>query len=117
MIREDVYINRDNRIDLLLKADNQDGNGKVAQDLSSILTVVLKDVSGTLADISSAEHSGVFDWSTPSQTGVMWLTLGAVFGAIEDFVAGDYIFELILYDDEYTNGIVFDRFAIRVATS
>lgn len=90
MLREIVYLNRDNTIDLQLKND-----GNVA-NLSGTTKMELI-VNGTT--ISSVTSPDAFDWSAGN--GKLVLALGA-----ENLSAGSYIAKLIVYDADNTDGIV-----------
>lgn len=100
-ITEQIYLDRDNVIDLLLKADGE------AQDLSAVTRMVLLE-DGEEFTIDSDEAAGVFDWETGT-TGKITLTLGAQ----DDIEEGTYKVWLIVYDPSNTNGIVWDSFFIR----
>ena len=102
MIEEIVMNNRDNSIDLLLKADGE------AQSLLGVTKMILEDEDGELDDISSDDYPDYFDWAG-STTGKLILTLGS-----HGITAGRYILRLIVYDATHTNGIFWDRFMINV---
>lgn len=87
---ETVYKGRDNRNDLLLKA-----NG-VAVDLSAVTKI---ELVGDGLTISSTTIPGAFDWSVGG--GVVNLSLGSV----EDLSIGVNVFSLIVYDPDNLSGI------------
>jgi len=100
MITEIVYNDRDNEINLLLKADDE------AVDLSSVtkMELVVDDTT-----ISSQDYPSAFDWTTPSTTGEVVLDLGGV--GLEE---GHYVVWLVVYDSANTDGIVWDKFHLVV---
>lgn len=98
MIRETVYLGKDNVIDLLLTAD------EVATNLSSVTRMIISDSTcGVIIDSSVDE--GVFDWSAGD--GKLTLTLGQ-----EPVAPGTYTFSLVVYDATNSNGVVWDNVEI-----
>lgn len=98
---ENVYLNRDNTIDLLLKAD-----GRVV-DLEPVSRMVLKVGDKT---IDSDDHPEVFDWDTGT-TGKVILALGD----IEGLTVGDIdTATLVIYDPSNPDGVVWGTFKIHV---
>lgn len=98
---ETVYIDRNNTIDLLLKADG------AAQDLSPVTRMVLSDRAGIFT-IDSDQVAGAFDWNTGT-TGKVIMALGD-----QGLAAGTYICNLILYDPTNSDGINWGRLVIKV---
>lgn len=96
-LREVVYLGRDNTVDLLLKADG------VAQDLSSVTRMVLKDVAGEW-EIDYNDYNDAFNWNT-GVTGKVVLSLGDALNA-ESVAEGVYEVKLVLYDAVNTDGII-----------
>ena len=97
MIREIVYLNRDNTIDVILKADGS------AVDLSSVTKMeIIVDDTTTISSVSSPD---AFDWSdhgadTDEDDRQLVLALGN-----ESIEAGSYDAVLIVYDVDNPNGI------------
>ena len=100
MITEEQYIDRDNIIDLLLKADD------VAQDLSSLTKIDLVVGDTTISD--STAGSFPVKWSTGT-TGKIQLQLGD-----QGLTAGIFTAKIIIYDATYPNGLVWDTFTLNV---
>jgi len=94
-ILEYVYNDRNNTIDLLLKADG------VAVDLSSVTRMIIKDIGGDW-EVDENDSSGVFDRDT-GVTGKVIIALGD-----QDITAGKYWVRLIVYDNVNTDGIVWE---------
>lgn len=90
MITEIIYLNLDNTIDLLLKADGS------AQDLSTVTRMTL-ELDSTIIDSDSSPDA--FDWDT-GVTGKLVLALGG-----ESITEGEYITKLTIYDPDNTNGV------------
>jgi hypothetical protein len=106
MIEEKVIPGRDNTIDLLFTADN------IAEDLSTVTKVVLKDENEVLDDISSEDHPTWFNWTNVGGViGRMEIKLGASLDLVADT---RHIFRIILFDPVNTNGIFWDRMMIKV---
>jgi len=91
MNREIVWLDRDNTIDLLLKADGS------AQDLSGVTHMVVV-FSGTT--FTSVGRNNWFDWTTGT-TGQLSLSLGGV----TSVDPGYYDMELIVYDASNNDGV------------
>ncbi len=104
-VTEIVYLSRDNTVDLLLKTDG------VAQDLSSVTRMIVKQEDGTWA-IDSQTYGSAFDW-TPGVTGKLILDLAAAL-ATENVSAGTNVVRLVVYDPTNTDGIVWDTFVLIV---
>jgi len=100
MDKEILYLSRDNRIDLMLKADGS------AQDLSGT-THAMAIFSGVT--FTSVGRATWFDW-TSGTTGELRLKLSGVTGVSP----GNYDVELILFDATNTNGIVWGEIPILV---
>lgn len=98
MTVEKQYIDRDNVIDLLLKADD------VAQDLSSVTKVDLIVGDTTVSD--STAGSFPIKWTTGT-TGKIQFQLGD-----ESIPAGRYAARLIVYDATYPDGLVWGTFVL-----
>lgn len=108
MLREIVYLNRDNTIDIILKADG------TAADLSSVtkMELILDDTT-----ISSVSSSDAFDWSqhgadTEEADRKLILALGD-----EDIDVGSYDAQLIVYDVDNPDGIMWSYINIVVRES
>jgi hypothetical protein len=93
MIKETIYLGRNNAIDLLLKAEG------MAQDLSSVTRMTLIERNAAFTVDSSTEPAA-FDWHDTGTTGKVKLALGAA-----AIVAGTYVCDLIVYDPTNNNGI------------
>jgi len=94
------YIDRDNVIDLLLKADD------VAQDLSSVTKIDLVVGDTTISD--STADSFPIKWSTGT-TGKIQMQLGD-----QGLAAGIQTAKIIIYDATYLNGMVWGTFTLNV---
>jgi len=101
MLREIVYLNRDNTIDMILKADGS------AVDLSSVTKMELIIDETTISSLTSPD---AFDWSEGS--GKLILALGD-----EDIDAGSYDAQLIVYDVDNPDGIMWSYINIVVRES
>ena len=94
MTTETVYLEHDNTIDLLLKADG------TAQDLSDV-TKITASFDDTLIT-STDKANGVITWDQASyDTGEIRLNLGD-----QDISVGIYRVPIIVYDATNTDGIV-----------
>ena len=105
MITEVVHLDRDNTIDLQLKADG------VVVDLSGTTKMELAVGSTT---ISSTTSPSAFDWSnhgsgTPAADRKLILSLGD-----ESLTVGKYWATLFVYDLLNTDGIAWDTFRLQV---
>ena len=100
-VKEIVYLDRDNTVDLLLKADGS------AQDLSAVTRMVLADVGGKFT-VDSAVSASAFDWDTGT-TGKVIIDIGG-----EDLPAGVYTVRLILIDPTNSNGNVWGDFELTI---
>ena len=98
MIVERQYIDRDNIIDLLLKADD------VAPDLSSLTKIDLVVGDTTISD--SVAASFPIKWSTGT-TGKIQLQLGD-----QSIPIGKYAAQIVIYDATYPDGLVWDTFTL-----
>jgi len=102
MLREIVYLNRDNTIDIILKADG------TAADLSSVTKMeIIVDDSTTISSVTSPD---AFDWFEGS--GKLILALGD-----EGIDAGSYDAQLIVYDVDNPDGIMWSYINIVVRES
>jgi len=97
MIKEVIYKNRDNTIDLQLSSDSG------VADFSGVTKVELIDES--LGIISSDTKSSYFDWAAGG--GVLKLSLGMMDGLV---VGSSCRFSIILYDDDNTHGVNWGKF-------
>lgn len=104
-VTETVYLNRDNTVDLLLKADG------VAQDLSSVTRMILKEENGVWS-IDSQTYGSAFNWN-PGTTGKVILDLAAAL-ADQSVTTGSNVVRLVVYDPSNTDGIVWDTFVLIV---
>jgi hypothetical protein len=104
MIIEKVYNGRNNKIDLLLKADG------AAVDLAAVTRMQLVLASTT---IDSATAPACFDWApTPSVTGKVVLSLGG-----SSLATGDrQTAALIVYDASNPLGINWGSFYLDIST-
>ena len=107
MITEIVYIGKDNKNSLLLKAREADSADATEQDISASTKMELK--VGSLL-ISSSSNSSAFDWETDGAEGILHLQIGRVHGLKK----GLYRARLTVYDLTYTNGWVWDDFMLDV---
>lgn len=102
---EYVYNGRDNTIDLLLKADGS------AVDLSTVTRMIIKDKNGAW-EVDEDDSASAFDRDT-DVTGKVIIALGD-----QGITARNYQVQLIVYDPNNTNGIVWgsedDSFVIHV---
>ena len=96
MITEYSYNNRDNTVDLLLKADG------VAEPLDSVNRMVLIDKDGNVL-VDENTSPGAFSRSA-DVTGKVVLSLGN-----ESLTAGSYYVHLVVYDPDNTDGIVWNN--------
>jgi len=102
MATEIVYLEHDNTIDLLLKADG------TAQDLSGV-TKITATFGDTLIESTDAAN-GAITWNQAGyDTGEIRLSLGD-----QNVSAGGYGVPIIVYDATNTNGIVWDTITIIV---
>ena len=104
-LRETVYLNRDNTVDLLLKADG------AAQDLSSVTKMIIKEQAGSF-NIDSDTYGSAFDWNTGT-TGKLVLDLAAALQT-ENVAAGTYATYLIVIDPTNSDGIIWDILTLEV---
>lgn len=95
MITVTVYKNRDNTIDLEMRADGQ------AQNITGTTRMVL-----TIGDtvIDSQFFANAFDWSTNGASGQLTLSLGQL-NAILAMRNATYRATLDFYDATYTSGL------------
>jgi len=100
MIREIIYKDRDNKIDLQLSSSSG------VADLSGATKIELVSTAGTLGTVSSTDHSTSFDWS--GGNGVLVLSLGC----LPVVVGSSYQFDVIVYDDVNENGINWGSFQV-----
>jgi hypothetical protein len=100
MATEIQYIDRDNVIDLLLKADGE------AQALDSITKMDLIIGSTTISDSTASAFP--IKWSTGT-TGKIQLQLGS-----QSITEGVYPAQLIVYDATYPNGLVWGSFNLYI---
>jgi succinylglutamate desuccinylase len=110
MITETVYLDHDNTIDLLLKSDSS--GSLAAEDLSAVTRMVLEIGTDSdpdaVATVDSDVDADVFDWTTGT-TGKVIIGLGD-----QSLTAGTYFARLIVYDAEYTDGLVWGVFRLVV---
>jgi len=105
-VREVIYLDRDNTVDLLLKEDG------VAKDISTTTRMIVKQDDGDW-EVDYNDYNDAFDWDTGT-TGKVVLDLAAAL-ATEGVTAGEYVVRLVVYDPGFTDGIVWDRFVLEVA--
>jgi len=101
-MRETVYVGYDNLIDLLLKSDG------VAQD---IRTTTKAAIVFNGYEYNSTNFADAFDWTTNGANGIIQLDLGSISG-IE--TGRDKETELIIYDPNYTDGLVWGTFDLEI---
>jgi len=104
MTTEIVYPGRDNVHKRYLKSND------AAVDISGATSFELR-FNGTTYD--SDTYSDYFDWTTEGTLGILSLTLGMILAGVDEGTR-DYGSELIYYDSEYTNGIVWGSIDIWV---
>ena len=97
LVTERVYNDRDNLVDLLLKADGS------AYDLSSVTKIVLIVGGTTVTDTGSTAWP--IKWTGLGTTGKVSMKLGD-----QSFTAGNYMAEVYVYDATNTNGIFWGKF-------
>jgi len=101
---ETIYANRDNKISLLLKADN------VVADLTTVNKV---EILFSENYYDSDNWPDAFDYSTRATGGIIIFDLAAITASA--FEAGrDKKTELIIYDGTNPDGIVWDQFDLTV---
>ncbi len=98
------YRDRDNEIDVIL----EEGDVAISQTQMEAITKV--SVHYLDAYYNSTDHPTAFDYVTYKASGKMTLKLGTVLP-----VGSDRKAELIVYDLENTNGIVWDQLYIQVS--
>lgn len=98
-IVENVYRDRDNTVDLRLKADD------VAIDLSSITKM---ELIGDGWSINSVSSPTLFDFQKGD--GIVALFLGKV----ADIKSGRGVISIIVYDNDNPNGINWGKFSVTV---
>ncbi len=102
MIPEIVYLNHDNSIDLILKADG------TAVSLSSVTSMTL--TFGTKKISSTNQAAEPILWAKSGYaTGEVHLVLGG-----QTIAAGNYDAPLVVYDPTNTDGIVWGEVKITV---
>jgi hypothetical protein len=102
MLKEVVYLTRDNAIDLQLKADG------VVVDLASVTRMILSD-EGCAWKVDSSISPGAFNWAAGN--GVLKLKLGD-----EVITPGTYSCYLIVYDPTNTDGVIWEKISIKFMT-
>ena len=100
MIREVIYADRDNAIDLQLSSDSG------VADFTGVTKVELVDSLGGLGTINSETNSSFFNMTTGN--GILKLSLGLVAGLV---VGKNHRFSIILYDPDNENGVNWGQFA------
>ena len=96
VIIEHVYNDRNNTIDLLLKAND------TAVDLSSVTRMIIADVNGGWS-VDENDSPDAFDRDT-GVTGKVIISLGE-----EDITAGKYRVRLTVYDPTNTDGVIWEN--------
>lgn len=99
MATEVFYVGKDNASRLLLKLDD------VAQNITSFTKAEIRFNGITY---SSTDFADAFDWATEGADGILILQAGLISSIIA--AARDVATELIVYDPQNTNGIVWDTF-------
>jgi len=99
MIREVIYKDRDNAIDLQLSSDSG------VADFTGVTKVELVDSLGGLETINSETNSSFFNMTTGN--GILKLSLGMMDGLV---VGSSCRFSIILYDDDNTHGVNWGKF-------
>jgi hypothetical protein len=106
---EIVYLGRDNTFELKLLEKRPGANPEaLTQDQMEAITRIDLIYSGTT--ISSQTNSSAFDWSTRQTEGVVIFALGG----LDIPVGSDLAVELIVYDAEHPNGILWGSFSLKV---
>lgn len=100
---EYIHLGHDNTVDLLLKADNQDGAGAVAVDLTDVIKITLS--FGAVLIESTDKAAGLITWD---QTGYAVGEIRIAVGG-ESLPVGSMVVPLIVYDASTLNGVVWDR--------
>ena len=103
MVREVIYKDRDNSIDLQLSSDSG------VADFSGVTKVELIDTTGGLTTISSVDNSEYFDITTGD--GILKLSLGKVANLVE---GKTHKFDVVLYDAANINGVNWGYFKTTV---
>jgi hypothetical protein len=97
-----VFLGHDGSIDLLLKADNQDGLGSVAIDLENVTKITA--TFGVVLVESTDKAAGIITWDQPTyRTGEIRMKLGA-----QSIAVGNVDVALVVYDASILNGVVWD---------
>ena len=100
---EYIYLGHNNRVDLLLKADNQDGLGSVAINLENVTQVTLS--FDNLLISSTDKATGLITWDQPTYAkGEIRIAIGG-----EAIPAGAYLVPVVVYDASATDGIVWEE--------
>jgi len=102
--REIIWLGRDNTIDLVFYAEQSSGTTIV--DLSTVTQIDVTFGSGTT--VSSSTSPTLFSGVT-SPIGEVTFKFGSV-----DLTSGKYRSEIIVYDPDNSNGIVWDKIPIIV---
>ena len=99
---EYIYLGHDNTVDLLLKADNQDGLGSVAIDLENVTKITLSFGDVLIESIDKA--NGVITWDQVGYAvGEIRIDIGG-----EAIPADAYRVSIVVYDASATDGIVWE---------
>jgi hypothetical protein len=96
---DDVYIGRDNYI-----ARRIETLENVSISISDLTRCTLEIVGSTppyVIDSDVEEYENVFDWDTYGTQGLLGLRLGL----IQDLPTGFLTFKLIIYSDDFPNGL------------
>jgi len=105
MFTEIVYNERDNSIDLLLKASTVNDPELKVVNLTNITRMRL--LSSSKLDFDSVSDAGVFDWLTLATSGIVTIKLG-----LEDIPPKD-VWRLVVYDSTNPDGVTWgDDFKI-----
>jgi len=117
---EVVYVTRDNRVDLRLKADYNDGNGMDYVDLAAATRMDI--IVGSITVTSTNTANDVIRWAQVGYaTGEVRMWLGQytyLVGTTPTYLpTGRYDAPLIVYDPTNTHGIVWGHVPIHVAVA
>lgn len=103
-MRETVYLGRNNTIELQLLEDS------TALTTAQMQAITRMDLIYNGVTISSQENPSAFDWSTREDEAVVIISLGG----LEISIGMDLAADLIVYDAQNTDGIVWASFNLKV---
>ena len=101
MIKEFVFNGRDNSTDLILKSN------RVPVSLASVNRIdLVVDGSVLVSDIVAGSGVIIWDQNITEEVGKVMIKIGMLLPASKRLAVGIYDFDLIVYDGDNTNGIV-----------